>query len=94
MGTLAYGYLSEIEKKVGEEMAKKKTEEVNIVAGKRNNNEVTDLEVFIKNKKIGSILQEKDDRQIQLTYFSGRKGSAVSIDDAIHSIIADYNLHN
>lgn len=74
--------------------AKKKTEKVSIVEGKLNKEEVTDLEVFIKDKKIGSIFQEKDDRHIQLTYLTGRKGSAISLEDGVRSIIADYNLHN
>lgn len=73
--------------------AKKKVEEVTIEEGKRNTDEVVDLEVFIGDKKIGEILQEKDDRQIQLTYKSGRKGSAVSVEEGVRSIIADYNLH-
>lgn len=73
--------------------AKKKEEEVSVIEGKRNSDDVTDLEVFIKDKKIGSILQEKDDRQIQTTYQTGRKGSAISVEDAVRSIIADYNLH-
>lgn len=74
--------------------AKRKTEEVSVQEGKRHSDDVTDLEVFIKDKKIGSILQEKDDRHIQVSYLTGRQGSAVSIEDALHAIIADYNLHN
>lgn len=74
-------------------MSAKKKEEVNVIEGKRNSDEVTDLEVVIKDEKIGSILQEKDDRHIQLTYKTGRKGSAISVEDAVRSIIADYNLH-
>lgn len=75
-------------------MARKvKTEEVSVVEGSLNSDEVTDLELYIKDKKIGSILQEKDDRQIQLTYKNGRKGSAVSVEEGVHSIIADHNLH-
>lgn len=73
--------------------AKKKVEEVTIEEGKRNTDEVIDLEVFISDQKIGGILQEKDDRQIQLTYKSGRKGSAISVEEGVRSIIADYNLH-
>ena len=74
--------------------AKVKTEEVSLVEGKLNNNEVTDLEVWIKNKKIGSILQETPDGQIELTYLNDRKGSAISIEEGLRSVIADYNLHN
>ncbi|MDN6161560.1 MAG: DUF2969 domain-containing protein [Atopostipes sp.] len=71
-----------------------KTEEVRVEEGKLASDEVTDLEIFVKDKKIGSIFQETADGQIQLTYMNDRKGSAVSIDEGLHSIIADYNLHN
>ena len=73
--------------------AKKKVEEVTIEEGKNHTSEVTDLEIFIGEKNIGRIFQEKDDRQIQLIYKTGRKGSAVSIEEGVRSIIADYNLH-
>lgn len=73
---------------------KTKKEEVRIEEGPLASDEVTDLEVFIKDKKVGSILQETVDGQIQLTYMNDRKGSAVSIDEGLHAIIADYNLHN
>lgn len=74
-------------------MARKvKTEEVTIVEGKLNSDEIKDLQVEIKDKVIGSIYQE-DDGQIQLTYKNGREGSAVSIEEGVRSIIADYNLH-
>lgn len=74
-------------------MARKvKTEEVEVLEGKLNSDEIIDLQIEIKGKVIGSIYQEEDG-QIQLSYNNGRKGSAVSIEEGLHSIIADYNLH-
>lgn len=75
-------------------VAKVKTEEVSLIEGKLNSNEITDFKVMIKNKEIGSIFQETIDGQIKLTYKNGRKGSAASIEEGLRSIIADYNLHN
>lgn len=72
---------------------KKREEEVSIIAGKLESETVTDLEVFVKDEKIGSIFQDEDDRQIQVTYMNEKKGSAISIEEAVRSIIADYNLH-
>lgn len=74
-------------------MARKvKTEEVEVLEGKLNSDEIIDLQIEIKGKVIGAIYQEEDG-QIQLSYNNGRKGSAVSIEEGLHSIIADYNLH-
>ncbi len=72
---------------------KKRAEEVSIITGKLESETVTDLEVFVKDEKIGSIFQDEDDRQIQVTYMNEKKGSAISIEEAVRSIIADYNLH-
>lgn len=72
---------------------KNKNEEVSIVAGKRDSDVVTDLKVQIKDQVIGEIFQDEGGRQIQVTYNNGRKGSALTIEDAVQSIIAEYNLH-
>lgn len=72
---------------------KKKEEEINIVAGKKDSDTVTDLQVLAKDHLIGEIYQGEDDRQYQITYENGRKGTALSIEDAVRSIIAEYNLH-
>lgn len=76
-------------------MARKNKEvEISIVAGELDTEKVTDLKVFIKEEQIGEIFQEEDDRQIQVSYANGKKGSAISVEEAVHAIIADYNLHN
>lgn len=72
---------------------KKKEEEINIVAGKKDSDTVTDLQVLAKDHLIGEIYQGEEDRQYQVTYENGRKGTALSIEDAVRSIIAEYNLH-
>lgn len=72
---------------------KKKAEEVSIISGKLASDVVTDLEVMIKDQKIGGVFQDEDDRQIQVSYKNGKKGSAISIEEAVRSIIAEYNLH-
>lgn len=72
---------------------KNKIEEVSIVAGSRDSDTVTDLIVQVKDQVIGEIFQDEGDRHIQVTYKNGRKGSAISIEDAVQSIIAEYNLH-
>lgn len=75
-------------------MARKKKEvEVSIIPGKLDTEEVTDLEVVVEDQTIGEIYQAEDDRQIQVTYANGKKGSAISIEEAVRSIIAEYNLH-
>ena len=72
---------------------KKKEEEISIIAGKNDSDTVTELEVLVKNQKIGEIHREEEDRHYQIIYENGRKGTAVSIEDAVRSIIAEYNLH-
>lgn len=72
---------------------KKKAEEINIVAGKKDSETVTDLQVFVKDRLIGEIYQGEEDRQYQIAYENGRKGTALNIEDAVRAIIAEYNLH-
>ena len=72
---------------------KKKEEEITIVSGKRDSDVITDLQVLANDQLIGTVFQEEDERQFQITYENGRKGSALSIEDAVQSILADYNLH-
>ena len=73
--------------------AKKKTEEVSIVEAKQHSDTVTDLQVLIKDKVIGEVYKDEESRQFQITYANDRKGAAVSVEDAVQAIIAQYNLH-
>ena len=72
---------------------KKKQEEISIVEGKLDSDTVTDLQVMAKDDLIGEIFQDEEDRQFQVKFANGRKGSALSIEDAVQAIIAEYNLH-
>jgi hypothetical protein len=75
-------------------MARKpKEEEVQIVTGKRDTEEVTDLQVRIKDEVIGEIYQGENDRHYKATNKEGHQVIAVSIEDAVQTILADYNLH-
>lgn len=73
---------------------KKKNEEVTIVATKNDSDTVTDLEVKINEKVIGRIQQGENDRQFQVTMANNHKATTVSVEDAVQTILADYNLHN
>lgn len=73
---------------------KKKNEEVSIVATKRDSDTVTDLEVLLGEQVIGKVTQGEEDRQLQVTFNNHQKATAVSIEDAVQAILADYNLHN
>lgn len=73
---------------------KKKNEEVSIVATKQDSDTVTDLEVLLGADVIGKIYQGEEDRQLQVTFNNDQKATAVSIEDAVQAILADYNLHN
>ncbi len=72
---------------------KKKNQEVSIVATKKDSDVVTDLQVMVDDKVIGEIYQGEDDRHYQVTNLKQKKGTALSIEDAVQSILADYNLH-
>lgn len=73
---------------------KNKNEEVSIIETKLDSDTVTDLEVLIGDKKVGSIHQDEEDRQIEVTFNNGQKARAISIEDAVQAILADFNLHN
>ena len=74
-------------------MARKKTQEVSIVPTKRDSDVITDLEVIIKDQVIGKIYQGEDDRHYQVTNLNDQKGTALTVEDAVQTILADYNLH-
>lgn len=72
---------------------KNKNEEVTIIATERDSDVVTDLQVLVGEQVIGEIYQSEEDRQYLVTFKNQQKGTAVSIEDAVQAIIADYNLH-
>ena len=73
---------------------KNKNEEVSIVETMLDSKTVTDLEVLVGDKKVGAIHQGEEDRQIEVTFNNGQKARAISIEDAVQAILADFNLHN
>ena len=86
--------ISNILKKVVEKMArKKKTQEVSIVETSKDSDVITDLQVLVGDEVIGEIHQGEDDRHFQVLNIQKKKGTALSIEDAVEAIIADYNLH-
>jgi len=74
-------------------MARNKNEEVSIDATYLDSEMVTDLEVKIDEQVIGTIHQGEDDRQYQVHYGENQKATAISIENAVQTIISDYNLH-
>lgn len=73
---------------------KNKPIEVDIRETDKNKGNVTDLEVVVKKKVIGKIRQEEGDRQVSVEMSSGKKRQVGSIDEAIETVIAEYNLHD
>ncbi len=72
---------------------KKKTQEVSIIPTNRDSDVVTDLQVIIKDRVIGEIYQGEGERHYQVTNLKDQKGTALTVEDAVQSILADYNLH-
>lgn len=73
---------------------KNKPVEVDIRETNKNKENVTELEVVVKKKVIGKIRQEEGDRQVSVEMSSGKKRQVGSIDEAIETVIAEYNLHD
>lgn len=73
---------------------KNKPIEVDIRETDKNKNNVTDLEVVVKKKVIGTIHQADGDRLVSVEMSSGKKRQVSSVDEAIETIIAEYNLHD
>ena len=67
---------------------------LHFVATKRDSDTITDLEVLLGEQVIGKVTQGEEDRQLQVTFNNDQKATAVSIEDAVQAILADYNLHN
>lgn len=75
-------------------MAKRnKNIEVEIRETSKNTDTVTDLEVLVKNKVIGTVHQEPEG-QAAVHYKSEKEITAKTVDEGIQMIIAEYNLHD
>lgn len=73
---------------------KNKDKEVSIEETDLNSDVVTDLEVLVDEKVVGKIHQGEEDRHFQVTNLKDKKGTALSVEDAVQSIISDYNLYH
>lgn len=73
---------------------KNKNEEVIIIETDKDSDTVTDLQVLIGEKVIGEISQNEGDRHYQVNMMNNQKATALSIEAAVQTILADYNLHN
>jgi hypothetical protein len=73
---------------------KNKNKEVRIEATKLDSDVVTDLEVLVDDELAGKIHQGEEDRHFQVTNLKDQKGTALSVEDAVQSILSDYNLYN
>lgn len=73
---------------------KNKPIEVDIRETDKHKGDTTDLEVVVKKKIIGTIHQEANDRHVSVEMSSGKKRQVASVDEAIETIIAEYNLHD
>ncbi|EXJ24057.1 hypothetical protein ADIAL_0437 [Alkalibacterium sp. AK22] len=67
--------------------------EVEINETKKNTADYTELELVVRKKVIGKIMQ-KADGPISVEFKTGKKRTARSIDEGIQLIIEDYNLHD
>lgn len=71
-----------------------KSIEVEIRETDRNKGQVTDLEVVIKKKVIGTIHQDSAEGPVSVSMSSGKNRQVKSIDEAIEVVISEYNLHD
>lgn len=75
-------------------MAKRKKQiEVELIETKNNTDTFTDLELVVRKKVIGKLQQEKDG-PVSVELKSGKKRTAQTIDEGMHMIIEEYNLHD
>lgn len=75
-------------------MAKRnKNIEVEIRETANQSDSLTELEVLVNNKVIGTVRQPQDE-QVAVMYKSEKEMTAKTIDEGIQVIIAEYNLHD
>lgn len=67
--------------------------EVEIKETTNQSDALTELEVLVKNKVIGTVRQPLDE-QVTVSYKSEKEMTAKTIDEGIQMIIAEYNLHD
>lgn len=67
--------------------------EVEIKETANQSESLTELEVLVKNKVIGTVRQPLDE-QVSVLYKAEKEMTAKTIDEGIQMIIAEYNLHD
>lgn len=67
--------------------------EVEIKETTNQSDSLTELEVLVKNKVIGTVRQPLDE-QVAVSYKTEKEMTAKTIDEGIQMIIAEYNLHD
>ncbi|MFJ1627489.1 DUF2969 family protein [Marinilactibacillus psychrotolerans] len=67
--------------------------EVEIKETTNQSDALTELEVLVKNKVIGTVRQPLDE-QVAVSYKTEKEMTAKTIDEGIQMIIAEYNLHD
>ncbi|API90153.1 hypothetical protein BKP56_13240 [Marinilactibacillus sp. 15R] len=67
--------------------------EVEIKETTNQSDSLTELEVLVKNKVIGTVRQLLDE-QVTVLYKAEKEMTAKTIDEGIQMIIAEYNLHD
>lgn len=73
---------------------KNKNIEVEINETSQNKNGRTDLEVLVKNKRIGTVQKDVEDKFFTAQSNSGGERKVSTVDQAIQAIIEAYNLHD
>lgn len=67
--------------------------QVDVRETERDTEQFTDLELFVNNKKIGS-LQQEESKPVTVITPNGSESKVKSIDEGINALIMEYNLHN
>lgn len=74
-------------------MAKKNEAAVELRPTAEHMEDFTDLDVLIKNRRVGHISQTAGERFVSIENYAGKTGSARSVEDGLEMILADYHLH-
>ncbi|MFC6464926.1 DUF2969 family protein [Marinilactibacillus sp. GCM10026970] len=67
--------------------------EVEIKETANQSDTLTELEVLVKNKVIGTVRQAQDE-QAMIWYKSDKEMTAKTVEEGIQMIISEYNLHD
>ncbi|SDK95133.1 DUF2969 family protein [Alkalibacterium thalassium] len=76
-------------------MAKRSNKQIEVEINEtaKNTKDYTELELVVRKKVIGKIMQ-KSNGPVTVEFKSGKKRTARSVDEGIQLIIEEYNLHD